>query len=75
MKAGLLVLRSLCVRLYSGLLNSDVFKFFRIKDFATLQALDKLNVVVPGDDSHLRVFAHGGHRDEFRWNGCSFRRL
>jgi hypothetical protein len=43
------------------LLNFHVTKLFRIKDFSTLQAFDKLDVVVPGDNAHSRVFTDGRH--------------
>jgi hypothetical protein len=39
-----------------------IAKFFRVEDLATLQALDKLHVVVPGDDSDFRVSAGSCHR-------------
>ncbi|WP_420238455.1 hypothetical protein ACOBR2_02300 [Telmatobacter bradus] len=45
--------------------NFHIAKFFGIKDFATLQAFDKLTVSVPGNDSNLRVSAGVGHRDRF----------
>ena len=50
-------------------------KLFGIKDFATLQALDKFSVFVPGNDSYLGMFADGGH---LSWIGClkySFRQI
>jgi len=40
-------------------------KLFGIKDFATLQALDKLRVFVSGNDSYPGVFAGGCHRIGF----------
>jgi len=48
-----------------GFFKFHVSKFLGIKDFATLQALDKLCVFVPGDDFNLRVFANGCHRFGF----------
>jgi hypothetical protein len=38
-----------------------VVKFFGVKDFATLQTLDKLHVVVPGDDTYSWMFADRCH--------------
>jgi hypothetical protein len=46
-----------------GVFNRHIVKFFRIKDFTALQAFNKFNVVVPGDNSHSRVFADGRHDD------------
>ena len=40
-------------------------KLFGIKDFATLQALDKLRVFVSGNASYPGVFAGGCHRIGF----------
>jgi hypothetical protein len=34
-------------RFFGGLFNGHVAKLFRIEDFATLQAFDELDVVVP----------------------------
>jgi hypothetical protein len=47
---------------FSVLFKLHVSKFFGVKDFATLQALDKLGVFVPGNDSNPGVFAGGSHR-------------
>jgi hypothetical protein len=47
---------------FSGFFKLHVTKFVGVKDLATLQALDKLGVFVPGNDSNFRVFADGGHR-------------
>jgi len=54
-----------------------VVKFFRIKDFATFQALNKFGVFVPGDNSYSWMFAGGCHHDRNQdvRLGCSFRRL
>ncbi|HWG21017.1 MAG TPA: hypothetical protein VG225_10860 [Terracidiphilus sp.] len=62
-----------------GLFNLHIAKFFGIKDFATLQAFNELDVVMPGDDAHSRVFADGGHGSSFVLDssgfpkGCVFR--
>ncbi len=47
--------------LVGGLLYHHVVKLFGVKDFATFHALDIFGVVVPGDNSYLRVFAGGYH--------------
>ena len=44
-----------------GFFDLHVMKLFGIKDFATLQAFDKFNVLMPGDNAHSRVFADGRH--------------
>jgi hypothetical protein len=46
----------------AGVFNHHVAKFFRIEDFAALQALDKLSVFESGDDSNLGMFTGGRHR-------------
>ncbi len=46
----------------SGVFNLHIAKLFGIEDFATLQALDKLGVFVPGNDPDLRMSAGGCHR-------------
>jgi len=46
----------------SSIFNFHIAKFFRVEDLATLQALDKLCVVVPGDNPDLGVPAGGCHR-------------
>jgi hypothetical protein len=63
-KRMLLVL-SQVVRRLGGLFNGHVIKLFGIKDFTTLQALDKLRVFVSGNDSYPGVFAGGRHRIGF----------
>jgi len=45
-----------------GFLDLHIAKFFGIEDLATLQALDILCVVVPGNDPDLGMFAGGCHR-------------
>lgn len=50
---------------FDGLFDLHIAKFFRVKDLATFQALNKFNIVMPGDDTHIRVFAGGGH--DFRF--------
>jgi len=47
---------------FGGFFNLHVTELFGVKDLATLQALDKLRVFVPGNDSYPGVFADGGHR-------------
>src|SRR5271169_2343543 len=51
-----------CLFGLDGFLDLHVVKFFGVKDFATLQTLDKLGVIVPGDYTHSRVFANRCHR-------------
>ncbi len=46
---------------FGGFFDFHITKLFGIKDFATLQAFDKFNVFVPGDNAHSRVFADGRH--------------
>jgi hypothetical protein len=46
----------------SRVFNLHIAKFFGIEDLATLQALDILSVVVPGNDPDLWVSAGGCHR-------------
>lgn len=46
---------------FSGIFNFHVTKLLGIEDFATLQALDKLRFLVPGDDSDFWVSACGRH--------------
>ncbi len=46
----------------SGFFDLHVAELFRVKDLATLQALDKLGVFVPGNDTYLWVLADGCHR-------------
>jgi hypothetical protein len=45
-----------------GFFNLHVAEFVGVEDLATLQALDKLAVFVPGDDAYLGVFADACHR-------------
>ena len=52
--------------------DRHIVKLFGVKDFATLQAFDKLCVFMPGDDSYPGVFAGGGHRFFIRWNRMLF---
>jgi hypothetical protein len=49
-----------------GVFKLHIPKFFGVKNFATLQALDKLGVFVPGDNTYLRVFADGCHLSFYR---------
>src|ERR1700677_622838 len=63
-KRGLLIFSEV-VRRLGGLFNRHVVKLFGVKDFATLQALDKLRVFVSGNDSYPGVFAGGCHRIGF----------
>ena len=46
---------------FDGVFHLHVTKFLGVKDLATLQALDELNVVVPGNNSHLGMLADGCH--------------
>jgi hypothetical protein len=47
---------------FSGFFNLHVAEFLGVKDLATLQALDKLCVFVPGNDSYPGMLAGGCHR-------------
>jgi hypothetical protein len=47
--------------------NDHVVKLFRVKDFTTFKALDKLRVLVPGDDSYPGMFAGRCHGDRIQW--------
>jgi hypothetical protein len=51
-----------CLFGLDGFFDLHIVKFFGVKDFATLQTLDKLGVVVPGDNTHSWVFADRCHR-------------
>ena len=46
----------------NSVFNLHIAKFFGVEDFAALQALDVLSVVVPGNDPDFGVFAGGCHR-------------
>lgn len=46
---------------FSGIFYLHIAKFFRIEDFATLQALDELAVFLPGDDSNPGMSARAWH--------------
>src|SRR5208337_3025927 len=46
----------------SRVFNLHIAKLFGIEDFATLQALDKLGVFVPGNDPDPRMSAGARHR-------------
>ena len=48
----------------SRVFNLHIAKLFGIEDLATLQALDILGVVVPGNDPDLGVSAGGCHRSQ-----------
>jgi hypothetical protein len=48
-----------------GVFNFHVAKLFGIKDFTTIQTLDKFRVFVAGYDSNPGVFAGGSHRSFF----------
>jgi len=45
-----------------GFFDLHVSKLFGVKDLATIHALDKLSVFVPGYDSYPGVFADDWHR-------------
>jgi hypothetical protein len=47
---------------FGGFLDLHVAKFLGVKDVATLQALDKFGVFVPGNDTYPGVLADGCHR-------------
>jgi hypothetical protein len=66
------VLGFLC---FDGFFNLHVTEFFGVKDLATLQALDKFGVFVPGNDSYPGVFADGGHRFGIGGIKYSFRQI
>ncbi len=38
---------------FGGFFNLHIAKLFGVKDLATIQALDKFRVFVPGNDSYL----------------------
>ncbi len=59
-----------CLFGLDGVLDLHVVKFFGVKDLATLQALDKLGVIVPGDNTHSWVFADRCHRFRVVGFGC-----
>ncbi|SPE18325.1 hypothetical protein SBA5_150059 [Candidatus Sulfotelmatomonas gaucii] len=48
----------------SRVFNLHIAKLFGIEDLATLQALNKLAVIVPGNDPDLGVSAGGCHRSQ-----------
>ena len=60
---------------FSGFFNLHVTELFGVKDLATLQALDKLGVFVPGNDTYPGVLADGCHRFWFVWMKYSFRKI
>jgi hypothetical protein len=49
-----------------GVFKLHIPKLFGVKNFATLQTLDKLGVFVPGDNAYLGVFTDGGHLSFYR---------
>ena len=49
---------------FDGFFNLHISKLIGVEDLATLQALDKLGVFVPGNDTYTGVFADGCHRLE-----------
>jgi hypothetical protein len=57
---------------FDGLFNLHIAEFVGVKDIATIQALDKLAVFMPGDDSYSGMLANGGHRLLNRWNKLPF---
>jgi hypothetical protein len=60
---------------FSGFFNLHIAEFLGVKDLATLQALDKLGVFVPGNDSYPGVLADGCHRFGFVGLNFSFRKI
>jgi hypothetical protein len=55
-----------------GFFNLHVAELFGVKDLATIQALDKFTVFVPGNDAYPGVLADGCHRSWYRWNKVLF---
>ena len=53
---------------FLNFLDLHIAKFFGIKDLATLQAFDELDVVMPGHNAHAWVFAEAGHGSKFDLN-------
>jgi hypothetical protein len=51
---------------FGGFFNLHVAELIGVKDLATIQALDKLAVFMPGDDSYLGMLANGCHRFWYR---------
>ena len=60
---------------FSGFFNLHIAKLFGVKDLATIQALDKLAVFVPGNDSYPGMLADGCHRFVVVWMNYSFRQI
>jgi hypothetical protein len=50
---------------FGGLLDLHIAELFGVKDLATLQALDKLSVFEPGNDTYPGMLADGCHRFGF----------
>jgi hypothetical protein len=48
--------------LFDSLLDCHIVKLFGVKDFAALQAFDKLRVLMSGNNSYPGMFAGGYHR-------------
>ena len=46
---------------FSSVFNLHVAKFLGVEDFATVQALDELGVLVTGNDSNPGMSARAGH--------------
>lgn len=46
---------------FSGFFDLHVSEFLRVENLATLQALDKFRVFLPGDDSYFGMSAGGRH--------------
>ena len=47
---------------FCRIFDFHVAKLFRVKDFATLQALNELGVLVAGDDAYFGMSAGSCHR-------------
>ena len=60
---------------FGGFFNLHVPKLLGVKDLATLQALDKLGVFVPGNDTYPGVLADGCHCFGFVGMNYSFRKI
>jgi len=60
---------------FSGFFNLHVAELLGVKDLATLQALDKLHVFVPGNDTYPGVLADGCHCLGIIRPNSSFRKI
>jgi hypothetical protein len=60
---------------FGGFFNLHVAELLGVKDLATLQALDKFCVFVPGNDTYPGVLAGGCHRFGIVGLNFSFRQI